>query len=107
MPLSSKTVYKTLFSAFLLIGGIHSSFASGSYNTGSSGGGEQAYNLGKAAVYKKLLCSGCPLAGQDVDSTKAVEIIQMLNDKKELTAKLTETETEGVMVYLKRRYELN
>lgn len=107
MQLPSMTAYKTVFSAFLLVGGINSGFASGSYNTGSGGGAEQVYNLGKAAVYKKLLCSSCPLAGQEVDSAKAAEIIQLLNDNNELAAELSENETEGVVVYLKRRYELN
>ncbi|MFA5982388.1 MAG: hypothetical protein WC782_00050 [Methylococcaceae bacterium] len=104
--LSHSTRLKILISA-LLLSSISPCYASGSYSTGGGGGAEEAYNLGKAAVYKKLLCSSCPLAGQEVDAVKATEILQQLNGNKELTAKLSDNETEGVMVYLKRRYELN
>ncbi len=91
-------------------------FASGSYSTGDSGdsfrssGGDHAnqlYNTGKSAVYNKLTCSDCPLAGQDVDATKATEIISMLTNKPEIAQKLSEDEIDAVIIYLTRRYNLN
>jgi len=90
-----------------LIGSNHLAFASGSYSTGGGGDVNQAYNLGKSAVYKKLVCSSCPLAGQEIDATKAAEIIQTLANKADLTEKLSENEREAVTVYLNRRYKLN
>lgn len=99
-------LYRTLIILFALFGNINFALASGSYSVGGGGDANQAYNLGKSAVYKKLVCSSCPLAGQEVDAAKAAEIIQMLTDKPELTAKLSESEFEGVLVYLKRRYDL-
>jgi hypothetical protein len=98
-------LFRTFIVLLALVSNIHSALASGSYSVGG-GDANQAYNLGKAAVYKKLVCSSCPLAGQEVDAAKAAEIIQMLTDKPELTAKLSESEFEGVLVYLKRRYDL-
>ena len=99
-------LYRKLIILLALFGNIHFALASGSYSVGGGGDANQAYNLGKSAVYKKLICSSCPLAGQEVDTAKAAEIIQMLTDKPELTAKLSESEFEGVLVYLKRRYDL-
>lgn len=99
-------LYRTLVIVTTLIGSINFALASGSYSTGGGGDANQAYNLGKSAVYKKLVCSSCPLSGQEIDAAKATEIIQMLTDKPELTAKLSESEFEGVLVYLKRRYDL-
>lgn len=99
-------LYRTLIILLALFGNINFVLASGSYSVGGGGDANQAYNLGKSAVYKKLVCSSCPLAGQEVDAAKAAEIIQMLTDKPELTAKLSESEFEGVLVYLKRRYDL-
>lgn len=89
-----------------LIAGCNVAFASGSY---SAGGGDmnQAYNQGKAAVYKKLVCSSCPFAGQEVDAAKAKEIMETLANKPELSQTLSESELEGVVVYLKRRYKLD
>lgn len=97
---------RTFVIVIALMGSTQLVSASGSYSTGGGGDVNQSYNLGKSALYKKLLCSSCPLAGQEVDAAKAAEIIQMLTDKPELTAKLSESEFEGVLVYLKRRYEL-
>ena len=99
-------LYRSLIFLIMLIGSTQLAFASGSYSTGGGGDANQAYNLGKAAVYKKLVCSSCPLAGQEIDTAKAAEIIQMLTDKPEITEKLSESEFEGVLVYLKRRYDL-
>ena len=106
MQSSFTPVYRTLIILIALIGTTHLASASGSYSTGGGGDANQAYNLGKSAVYRKLVCSSCPLAGQEIDAAKAAEIIQMLTDKLELTAKLSESEFEGVLVYLKRRYDL-
>lgn len=106
MKLFFASLYRTLVIVVALMGGTQFAFASGSYSTGGGGDANQAYNLGKSAVYKKLVCSSCPLAGQEIDAAKAAEIIQMLTDKPELTAKLSESEFEGVLVYLKRRYDL-
>ena len=107
MQLSYKFVYRALIVLAALMGASQYAAASGSYSTGGSGDTNQAYNLGKAAIYKKLLCSSCPLAGKEIDADKAADFIQMLTDKPELTANLSESEFEGVLVYLKRRYDLN
>lgn len=106
MQLSFASLHRTLIILISLTGGINFAFASGSYSTGG-GDANQSYNVGKSTVYKKLICASCPLAGQEIDTAKAAEIIQMLTDKPELTAKLSENEFEGVLVYLNRRYKLN
>ncbi len=108
MQSSFAPLYRMLIILIALISSTQLVFASGSYSTGGGGGGDanQVYNLGKSTVYKKLVCSSCPLAGQEIDAAKAAEIIQMLTDKPELTAKLSESEFESVLVYLKRRYDL-
>lgn len=89
-----------------LIASCNVALASGSYSTGG-GDMNQAYNSGKAAVYKKLLCSSCPFAGQEIDATKAKDIMLTLTEKPELSQNLSESELEGVVVYLKRRYKLD
>ena len=82
-------------------------FASGSYSTGAGGDqANQSYNLGKAAFYKKLICSSCPLAGSEPDAAKAAELVQQLPGKPEFAQKLTDSEREAVIHYLKRRYDL-
>lgn len=106
MQSSFTPLYRLLVFLITFIGSTNLAFASGSYSTGGGGDANQAYNLGKSAVYKKLVCSSCPLSGQEIDAAKASEIIQMLTDKPELTAKLSESEFEGVLVYLNRRYDL-
>ncbi|MEI8574746.1 hypothetical protein U737_12955 [Methylomonas sp. LW13] len=100
--------FRTIFILITLVVSNDLAFASGSYSTGGGGGdANQAYNLGKSAVYKKLACSSCPLAGQEIDAAKATEVIQSLANKPELAEKLSEVEREAVTVYLKRRYELD
>lgn len=85
-----------------------SAFASGSYSTGAGGDqANQSYNLGKAAFYKKLICSSCPLAASEPNAAKAAELVQQLAGKPEFAQRLTDSEREAIIHYLKRRYDLN
>lgn len=82
-------------------------FASGSYNISGGNPANQSYNLGKSAFYRKLACSSCPLADQDIDAGKAADLLGQLAADKDLGKKLSETERDAVIVYLKRRYKLD
>lgn len=82
-------------------------FASGSYGVGGGDQANQAYNLGKAAFYKKLLCPSCPLAGVDPDESKAAELVRQLSGNPEFAQRLSEREREAVVQYLQRRYDIN
>jgi hypothetical protein len=82
-------------------------FASGSYSTGGGDQANQAYNVGKATFYKKLICSSCPLAGLDPDASKAAELVSQLPNKPDFAQKLSDQERDGVIQYLQRRYDLN
>lgn len=93
---------------FTLVGFIPLSFASGSYSSGAGGDlANQSYNLGKAAFYKKLICSSCPLAQPEPDAAKAAEIIQQLKTQPQVAATLSDREREAVIQFLKRRYRLD
>lgn len=81
--------------------------ASGSYSISGGDQANQAYNLGKSAFYRKLACSSCPLAGQELDEAKATELVAQLAKAGELAQKLSETERDAAVVYLKRRYKLD
>lgn len=98
--------YRAVFALAALLAGIPIAHASGSY---SAGGGQvnQEYNLGKSAFYKKLVCSSCPLADQEIDAKKAAEIIPKLKDSSDIAPLLSESEREAVAAYLNRRYKLN
>lgn len=92
-----------MFSVFV---GSGVAFASGSYSSGGGDMANQAYNLGKAAFYKKLICSSCPLANADPDAKQAADIVKQLSDST-LKANLADQERDAVIQYLKRRYDLN
>ncbi|WP_019868247.1 hypothetical protein [Methylovulum miyakonense] len=81
--------------------------ASGSYSISGGDQANQAYNLGKSAFYRKLACSSCPLASQELDEAKATELVAQLAKASELAQKLSETERDAAVVYLKRRYKLD
>ncbi len=81
--------------------------ASGSYSISGGDQANQSYNLGKSAFYRKLACSSCPLAGQELDKAKAAELVAQLAKASELAQKLSETERDAAGVYLKRRYKLD
>lgn len=82
-------------------------FASGSYSTGGGNPSNQSYNLGKAAFYKKLICSSCPLAQTEPDAVKAAAIVRQLGDQPEFARNLSEHERQAVIQFLKRRYGLD
>lgn len=86
---------------------VTSALASGSYSISGGDQANQAYNLGKSAFYRKLACASCPLADQDLDASKAAEWVGQLAANKDLAQKLSETERDAVIVYLKRRYKLD
>jgi hypothetical protein len=81
--------------------------ASGSYSVSGGDQANQSYNLGKSAFYRKLACSSCPLANQDIDETKAAELVKRLGDNAELAQKLSANERDAVITYLQRRYKLD
>ncbi|WP_131655479.1 hypothetical protein [Methylocucumis oryzae] len=78
-----------------------SAFASGSYSISGGDQANQAYNLGKSAFYRKLACAGCPLAGQELNESNATEWLTQLSQANELSQKLSTTERDAVIVYLK------
>jgi hypothetical protein len=81
--------------------------ASGSYGTGGGDQANQAYNLGKAVFYKKLICKTCPLAQGEPDAGKAAEIVKQLNEKPGGAGNISAAEREAAIQYLKRRYRLD
>ena len=81
--------------------------ASGSYSISGGDQANQSYNLGKSAFYRKLACSSCPLAGQDIDQAKAAEVVAQLGQANEWAQQLSATERDAAVVYLKRRYKLD
>jgi len=81
--------------------------ASGSYSISGGDQANQSYNLGKSAFYRKLACSSCPLAGQDIDQAKAAEVMAQLGQANEWAQQLSATERDAAVVYLKRRYKLD
>ncbi len=80
---------------------------SGSYDSpGATAGANQAYNLGKSVLHKKLLCEGCPLSGAEPDAGTAAALVDRLQQPDALGNEISAQEREAVVVYLKRRFGL-
>lgn len=80
--------------------------ASGSYGGGGGYSANQAYNVGKAAFYKKVICKTCPLAQGEPDADKAKAILQQLTDRPDSVAGLSGDERSAIAEFLKRRFNL-
>ncbi len=80
---------------------------SGSYDPpGASPSANQAYNLGKSVLHKKLLCEGCPLGGAEPDAGTAPALMDRLQQPDALGNVISAQEREAVVAYLKRRFGL-
>ncbi|MGH7261134.1 MAG: hypothetical protein ACREI9_10690 [Nitrospiraceae bacterium] len=80
---------------------------SGSYDPpGASPSANQAYNLGKSVLHKKLLCEGCPLGGAEPDAGTAPALVDRLQQPDALGNVISAQEREAVVAYLKRRFGL-
>jgi hypothetical protein len=76
--------------------------ASGSDGGSSAQTGDAAaYNMGKRVYATKLACSGCPMAGKELDAAAAK---QLLSTKP--AVQMSADEEQALGVYLKRRFKL-
>lgn len=89
--------------AALTTGGlIGTALASGSEGFSQAPTGDtQKYNAGKGVYADKLSCSGCPLAGKQLTSELAREV---LGGKPQIA--LSPEEQSALTVYLKRRFRI-
>lgn len=107
--------FNRTFRQLILIGltsiallGVHTGAnASGSYGGGSPSGIQSSYHLGKAVLYKKLVCEGCLAPMTDIDVAKASELKRQLQQKDFLPNQLSQGERQAVVDYLSKRYSLN
>ena len=90
--------------------------ASGSITAGGAISPRDAYTQGKALTFKKLVCTGCPIAKGALDRERAQSLKNSLEARDETTKPGTEDddhigvlardEQEVVHYYLTRRYKL-
>lgn len=81
--------------------------ASGSFGGGASFGHQNAYNIGKAVFYKKLICSGCPAENFEQNSASANSLVKKLKSNKEFASDVTGKKRKAVILYLERRFSLS
>lgn len=76
--------------------------ASGSDAVGQAQTGSGAsYNQGKRVYATQLACEACPMAGQDLNTRSALNLLAKLPE-----SQLKENDKEALSVYLKRRFKL-
>lgn len=79
-------------------------FASGSFS--SSTRSLDDYNQGKVIAYKKVTCPSCPFPSSAVDKSLAQSIVGKISMNDTALSSLSSDEQQAVVVYFRKRFEL-
>ncbi|MCG8611840.1 MAG: hypothetical protein MI864_15030 [Pseudomonadales bacterium] len=101
MKILKRTSLAIMLGCTLLSSGLQ---ASGSFSGGSASGLQNTYTLGKSVFHRKLVCSSCPLAGQELNRDSANKLIHQVEDSASVQQVLSGKERKAVIHYIQKRF---